>query len=409
MGNDKAKGGRSLLIVSCGVGDKRFISRQAQAALKSAELFIGTPGLLRKMEPLLGIGRKASAVNAGEVRRIIEQADEKRIAVLSDGDAGYGALGEGYPSLVDLRPVIIPGMSMLSYIASKTGIPYGDAAVLDLNKPQAALLPVLEASRKVFVFGTSQMAGYFGEIVSAGLGSTAVFAVENPGLEGERIFRGTAAEAAGRHFAENTVYVFLRAQGSPRGKSGIPDEAFGDARRDMTEEIRAALFSKLKIAGDDVVYIIGSGLGDTAAETAVQASSGRVFAIEIDREKAKTAAETAVKMGLRNLNVIGGSAPEALAHLPAPDAAVITCCKDRIRDLLQILVSRNPRVKIAAVTHDMDFAVKTAGLMETMYFDTDEVMLSVSKRIKAGDRHCLRPEDPVFLVSGVRRTGIDHG
>ena len=400
---------RQLLIISCGTGDRRFLTRQALAALKSAELLIGTSALLKKMSPLTEGGRKAQASSAGEIRRLVEHAREKRIAILSEGDAGMGILGEGYSSLMDLRPVIIPGMSMPSYIALRTGIPYGDAAICDLRKKHTSLLPILENSRKVFARGNEKMQSYFREIIQAGYSSTAVYAVENPGQDSERIFRGTVTEAAGRGFSADSFFIFLRAVKSRRGSIGLSDHLFIEGSMDFSHEVRLAALASLMPAENDIIYCIGSGFGDLALEAALAASSGRVFAIEQNPDKIQVSRSYANKLGIRNIELIHGVVPEALAHLPAPDAVCLTCCKDELHDLLQIMISRNPKVRMTALTDDMDYAVKAADLMETMHFEASETMISLSRREKTGGAHCLRPEKPVFIVSGRRKTGADHG
>ena len=55
----------------------------------------------------------------------------------------------------------------------------------------------------------------------------------------------------------------------------------------------------------------------------MKAAKGRVWAIEREPEGCALIEENKKKFGVWNLNVVPGSAPEALADLPAPDRVFI--------------------------------------------------------------------------------------
>lgn len=400
---------RQILIVGCGIGDRRYLTRQGAAALRTADLFIGTPSLLRRMSDQLGAGRREYAESAAEVRRAIDRAPEQRIAVLMEGDAGMDAPGSEYTSLLDLRPGLIPGISIQSYISARTGIPYGDAVTVDLRKRWASLLPALETHRKVIVYGNERMRGFFREIIEAGYIGTAVYAVENPGETSERVWRGTVSDASVKGFSANTIYFFLRGGKPRRGVLGISSELFLPNPGMLPREVRAAALTHLEIGVKDIVYCVGSGCGEMVIETALLASEGMVYAIEKESSKVEATITNAQRFGIRNLAVINGEAPEALAHLPAPDAAWISCESEIFKDLFQILVSRNPAIRITVSTGDMAAAVRACDLLEGMNFETEESEIRVSERIKNGGTHCLRSQNPVYIISGRKKSGHDHG
>ena len=400
---------RQILIIGCGILNKRYMSRQALAALGSAELFIGERRLLRKMADLLGDGRIEEASSYAKIRKIIINAPESRIAVLVEGDAGMGPLEESSLALMDLRPVIIPGISLISYAAARTGVPYADAQILDLRKKRVSLIPALETNRIVFACGNDRMNDLFHTMISAGLTKVGVYALENPAEESERLFRGTIHEAAGRSFSANTIFAFIRKGRPTRGRFGIRDDVFKNSSSEAKREIRAAVLSYLEPAEHDILYCIGSGFGEVAAEAALLARSGMVYAIEQDLEKAAVSEENLAALGIGNVSVINGIVPGALSHLPPPDAAYIACGGDIMKDLLQILVSRNPDVRIAAETKDMNNALRISALMEGMSFRTEEKMISISDIVNEGEKRKVVPAQPVFLICGVRRSGILHG
>ncbi len=402
--------GRQIMLVGCGTGNRRYLTRQASAALRTAELYIGTPKLFKLMEDSMGDGRRAEASGIPQIRRRIEEAPESRIAVLMEGDTGMDSAAGGFASLLDLRPALIPGISLLSYISSRTGIPYGDAACVDLRKRYSSLIPAVASHRKVFAYGHERMRSFFREMIQAGYGGSAVYAVENPGEISERTFRGTVLEAAERGFSANSVFVFLR-KGKERGTMfGLPDRLFLPAGEVSGREVRAAALARLEICPDDVVYCVGSGYGEYAVEAALLAPSGVICAVEPDEKKAGISVQNIQRFGVRNLQVIHGGIPDALAHLPAPDAVMIRWDGERFRDLIQILVSRNPRIRIAVVTEDPACFVRQTELLEAMHFELEETEIRTSGYEKTGDGgRRLRPGNPVFIVSGIRKTGKDRG
>ena len=105
---------------------------------------------------------------------------------------------------------------------------------------------------------------------------------------------------------------------------GIKDEDFVRGKVPMTkEEIRILTLVKARIAPDAVVYYVGAGTGSISIEAARMAPQGHVYAIEKNPDGIALIAENAKKFGAENITVVEGTAPDALADLPALDAAII--------------------------------------------------------------------------------------
>ncbi len=395
-----------IMIIGCGTGNRRFLTKQAMAALNLADLCVGSEEMLRRMEDILK-GRATEPVrNIPAIRRLAECGAYARIAVLVEGDPGTDRYENDYSELLDLRPAIIPGVSAASYMASRTGIPLRDAVTVDLRRKRSSLLPHIEKNARVLAYGSEKMKSYFREILAAGYKNIAVYALSCPGGEGESVFRGTIEEAAARDFPADSMFLFMRPGRLPGRVEEIP---FGPEDSVFPAEVRAAALTRLSPGRADVIYCIGSGYGDVACEAALAVPSGIVYAVEENRGRLEEAVKNAARHGIRNMVLIRGSSPEALSHLPAPDGAVLLCEGKRFTDTIQILVSRNPFVRIAVLTRDMAFAVKASDALETAGFDTDVTEIRVSRRRKTGGRQCLRAENPVFIVSGTSRGGVDHG
>ena len=92
---------------------------------------------------------------------------------------------------------------------------------------------------------------------------------------------------------------------------GIPDEKFIRGKVPMTkEEIRILTLAKARIGRGDMVADIGAGTGSISCEAALQATDGKVFAIERKSEGIELIKANAEKFGIENLHIIQAEAPE---------------------------------------------------------------------------------------------------
>ena len=82
---------------------------------------------------------------------------------------------------------------------------------------------------------------------------------------------------------------------------GIPDEEFIRGKVPMTkEEIRILTLAKARIGRGDMVADIGAGTGSISCEAALQATDGKVFAIERKPEGIELIKANAEKFGIED-------------------------------------------------------------------------------------------------------------
>lgn len=162
---------------------------------------------------------------------------------------------------------------------------------------------------------------------------------------------------------------------------GIDDQEFLRGDIPMTkQEIRILALNKAKIGCEDIVVDIGAGTGSLSVEAALQASCGAVYAIERHPQGVDLIRANAEKFGINNLNVILGTAPEALEAIPAADVIFIGGSGGRLQEILHQsshLLKEKGRLVITAITietlyealHIMqaktDFSVEAFGVQVT--------------------------------------------
>jgi precorrin-6Y C5,15-methyltransferase (decarboxylating) len=106
-------------------------------------------------------------------------------------------------------------------------------------------------------------------------------------------------------------------------RTGLPDDAFEHDGKLTKREFRALALAKLSPHPGALLWDIGAGCGSVAIEWLRAEDSCRALALEPRPERRAVAARNAAALGVPNLEIRDGTAPEALHGLPAPDAVFV--------------------------------------------------------------------------------------
>ncbi|MFJ9561971.1 precorrin-6y C5,15-methyltransferase (decarboxylating) subunit CbiE [Streptomyces fuscichromogenes] len=239
-------------------------------------------------------------------------------------------------------------------------------------------------------------------VVASGLGSVR-----------ERVEWVTPAEAADRDWGTDVSVVLCldesRALGAVRTVAGGRTEpagwALGEdefAHRDsmITKfEVRALALARLGPRLGDLVWDVGAGSGSVAVECARLGAAA--VAVEKTADGVGRITANALAHGVY-VDVVHGTAPQALAQLPDPDAvfvggggrelpAVVDACARRARRTVVVAMAALDRVPAARA------ALTGAG------FSCDGVLLQSSRLAPLpGEVTRLAATNPVFLLWGSR-------
>ncbi len=393
---------KQVFIVGCGIGQKSLLTRQAAAALKAADLWVGNSELLDAFrETELGKNHRFLEESHAEFfADVVREAEEEKIALLIPGDPGFSDTAQSvYESISRYRPVILPGISVISYFASRCGISVRHAVIFDAKEDCGGILPALMRHRSVLILNAGRQ--LLKSLASVTMNVCQVYAAEQLGGEHEKIYRGNLEELADRVYSsELTIYITrIDRRGIPL--AGIPDTEFDRGTLPMTKsEVRAVVMSRLMLEEDDIVYDIGSGTGSVSVEMGLMVPYGAVYAIEQHEEGKELLEKNAAKYGLGNIHPVTGRAPEALASLPAPDVVFIGGSSGTLKDLIQIVHSRNPKVRIVLTAVTIETTAQAVDLMESYGMNPEILTLQVSRSRKAGGKHLMAAQNPVTIISG---------
>ncbi|WP_223475430.1 precorrin-6y C5,15-methyltransferase (decarboxylating) subunit CbiE [Oricola indica] len=106
-------------------------------------------------------------------------------------------------------------------------------------------------------------------------------------------------------------------------RTGLPDDAFVHDGKITKRTQRALALSKLVPVRDGVLWDLGCGCGSVAIEWMRAGREARAIGIEPQEKRRAMAEENALRLGAPKLKLVEGTAPDALAGLPAPDAVFI--------------------------------------------------------------------------------------
>ena len=228
---------------------------------------------------------------------------------------------------------------------------------------------------------------------------------ENLGYPEERITRGPLTELIEHEYASLAV-LLVRNQGRigmVPATHGLPDDAFDRDKVPMTkEEVRSICVSKLALTRDAIVYDVGSGSGSVSVECARVAGWGRVYAIEQKDTAIALTRHNAEKFSLTNLEVIPGTAPEALRPLPAPTHVFIGGSSGNLREIVDLLLEKNPDVQMVATAVTLETVAELTELI-TEFEYTDIAEVQVNKPRKVGRYHLSNAQNPVYIFTFRKR------
>lgn len=171
---------------------------------------------------------------------------------------------------------------------------------------------------------------------------------ENLSYENEKIFVKPASELTEYKGDPLSVICAVNENaGTHLETHGIRDEEFIRGKAPMTkEEVRTVSLSKLRLTADSVCYDVGAGTGSLSIEMALRAHQGQVWAIEKKEDAVELIHRNKVKFAADNLEIVEGLAPEALKDLPTPTHAFIGGSSGNLKEIVKLLLEKNPQVRL---------------------------------------------------------------
>ena len=391
-----------VCIVGIGPGDRGGLTLRAHQALGEADCVIGAK---RMLEATAEPGQATHAAIAPEDIRdfIFSHREYRRFAVVMSGDVGFfSGTKKLLPLLQGCETELLPGISSLVYLCARLGESYEDVLPITLHGRDNSILLPLSRGRRVFVLvgGENGMGRLCRMLTQAGLGHTRVSAGENLSYPNEKITTGTAETLQSGNF-DSLCAALLHCPGAPAPVTfGLPDEAFVRAEAvPMTKsEVRAVCLSKLALGEDSVAWDVGAGTGSVTVEMALAAQRGKVYAIERKDAAVALLKENCARFHTDNVTVVPGTAPECCHDLPAPTHAFLGGTSGNMKEIIALLLEKNPAVRIVATAVTLESVAELTACLPLFPDRKPEIVtLSVSRGRPLGAYHLMTAQNPIWI------------
>jgi len=331
----------------------------------------------------------------------------KRVVVLATGDPLWYSVGARIGREIPADQIVFhPQLSAFQHAAARMGWSMADLETLTVHgRPVEQMRAFIQPGQRLLVLTTGaetpgQIAGF---LSGSGFGQSKMTVLAAMGGADEARFDGLAESWSHDVPAFNTLAVECVADSEaalmPR-VPGLEDELFVHDGTMTKREVRAATLAKLMPMRGALMWDVGAGCGSVAVEWMRSARYARAIGIEPRADRREMAARNALALGVPKLELVEGSAPEALAGLEAPDAIFIggglsaesfDACWDALRPLGRLVAN--------AVTLESE-AVLLALFKE---HGGELVKIAVNRAEPVGGLTGWRPMMPVTQWSLVKR------
>ena len=391
------------------LGLPRHFDEGDLATLARADLVAGGARHLEAVHHLLPPRADAVVIDADLDGVLARVAGAQRAVVLASGDPGHFGIVRPLAARVGhARLDVRPAVPAVAAAFAAAGLPWDDAHVVSAHgRDPAPAVATCRRFPKVAVltaprFGPAQLAAALTDL------DRELLVAEDLGGPGQRLTRGTPGEiAAGQWSDPNIVLVIDPARGvGARGRAAPPratatawalDDGDFDHRDGMVTkaEVRALVLAWLGPGPGDLLWDVGAGSGSVAVEAARLGAA--VVAVERDGAQCARVRANALRHDVP-VQVVEGTAPQALTGLPHPDAVFVGGGGTNV---VLAAAARARRVVVAALA-----TVERVGplwrALDDDGWQVDATLLSAARLAALPAGHRLDALNPVFVVRGRR-------
>ncbi len=323
-----------LVVVGIGADGWAGLGEAARAAVLAAEEIVGSARQLALLPETSAAQRPWPSPIDPLVEELVARAlagSGSAVCVLASGDPMLHGIGATLARrLPPSRLLVHPHPSAFALACARLGWPAAEVELVSVvAQPPEAVTRLLQPRRRLVVYaagagGASAVAGVLRE---HGFGSSLFVVLEQLGGPAERILESTADEW-GETEADPLHCVAIECSAAAGAAlrplvAGLPDDAYENDGQLTKRHVRAVTLAALAPTPGALLWDVGAGSGSVAIEWLRAEASARAIAVERREDRADRARANARLLGVPQLEVVLGSAPEALCELPGPDAIFI--------------------------------------------------------------------------------------
>ncbi len=322
-----------LTIIGIGEDGMAGLSAAARRLVKEAEIIVGGD---RHHD--LAPGRNPERISwpspFDALIDLLKSHKGRRIVVLATGDPLWYSVGARILKAIPGDEIgFHPQISAFQWAACRMGWSMADVETLTAHGRAAEqVIPYFwPGARLLILTAGSQTPGEVARLLAArGYGGSRMTVLANLGGPEERRIEATAAGWADTDPADDIPpfhTLAVACAGAPEPllprTPGLPDDAFVHDGVMTKREVRAVTLARLMPARGEMLWDIGTGSGSIAVEWMRAGRDTLAIGIDPRPERLELARQNARALGTPKLELIEGTAPDALVGLPRPDAVFI--------------------------------------------------------------------------------------
>lgn len=397
-----------LSVVGIGEDGVAGLGDAAKRLIGEAEIVFGGKRHLALADELIkGEARAWPSPFDTAMREVVALRGQK-VCVLASGDPFLHGVGVTLARHVSAgETIVIPAPSAFSLAASRLGWALQDVETVSLHGHAIDLIrPLLQPRRRVLALtsdgdGPAAVAAL---LAGHGFGASKLTVLEALGGPDERV-RTTTARGFDLEKTNALNVLALEIETGPEARvlpltTGRADDLFEHDGQITKRAVRAVTLAALAPRRGELLWDIGAGSGSIAIEWMLADPAMRAVAIEGDAERAARIGRNAAAFGVPGLQVVEGTAPSALAGLPAPDAIFIGGggTDAGVMDAAVAALPSGGRLVANAVTLEMEALL----LARHAALGGELTRIAISRETAIGSMSGWRPAMPVTQWSWVK-------
>ena len=351
-----------------------------------------------------------TVVKIGEFKKFREDMESayktgKVVTVIATGDPLFYGIGKYITENYEPGEImVIPEVSSIQVALSRIALDSRGLYTVSLHgRPIKGLAQRIRNKRKIGIFTDNMntpatIARY---MIKFGLSSYRAYIFENLGYENEKISSIPIEELVDREFSPLNIMVLISENNT---KILVPeDNMFARHNGNITKrEIRNISLCDLDINDGDTLWDVGSGSGSVAIAASFLNRTGNIYAIEKKPELCMNI-QSNMEMCASDVNIINGTAPEALHDLPDPDCVFIGGSSGKIQDIMDYSFKRlkiNGRIVINITT--MENLQKAMDYIKSRNLNSETRQVNISRLMPVSKYRRFVPMDQIYIIKVIK-------
>ncbi len=318
-----------LTVVGIGEDGFKGLGKNARHALLNASRIIGGQRQLDLL-PACIRGERQLWPSPFTLEAVLTRRGDP-VCVLASGDPMFYGVGASLARQLPAAEMLtLPAPSSCSLAAARMGWPLQDVVTLSVvARPIAALSAHLSSGVRLLVLSNDDRSPAAIAVLlrERGFGPSRLTVLEHLGGAAERRVEGIASDWGDPPIADlNLIAIECVAErDTPRLSrlAGLPDSAFKHDGQLTKRDVRAITLARLAPIPGELLWDVGAGSGSIGIEWMRAHPACRALAIEADAGRQALIEHNRDALGVPGLQLVRGSAPQALAGLERPDAIFI--------------------------------------------------------------------------------------